>query len=225
MGMQPKLIDIEQITDGWVKKYVLTYELPDGSIHRNDSASRKSLEDYRALLERNGAVSAACVQSMQDSCASEDASGTDAVSSEPADAVGIVAVTPHDSLVMIREFRYPLNSWCIAFPAGLIESGEDPATSAARELEEETGYALVPGTSPRLLPQPGYSSTGMTDETVQVVFMEAERIGDAHLEESELIEVFELPIADVPHFLETNQLPIGSRAQLVLEMFRDRQMR
>ena len=75
--------------------------------------------------------------------------------------------------LLIREFRYPLNSWCIAFPAGLMEPGEDLATCVDRELREETGYALraydadAPALDP--LPQAGYSSTGLTDETVHVV--------------------------------------------------------
>ena len=120
---------------------------------------------------------------------------------------------------MQREFRYPLNSWCVAFPAGLVDPGEDVLTCADRELQEETGYAVVPGSTARVLPQPGYSSTGLTDETVQIVYVEAERTGEAHAESNELIEVFELPIADINTFLESNPLPIGTRAQLVLEAF------
>ena len=47
--------------------------------------------------------------------------------------------TATGELLLIREFRYPLNSWCIAFPAGLMEPGEDLATCVDRELREETG--------------------------------------------------------------------------------------
>jgi len=54
---------------------------------------------------------------------------------------------------------------------------------------------------------------------VQVVFVEAERVLEAHAEPNELIEVFELPIADVRRFLDENTLPIGTRAQLILELF------
>ena len=118
---------------------------------------------------------------------------------------------------MIREFRYPLNSWCIAFPAGLIDPGEDVLACADRELREETGYAVVEGSTLRMLPQAGYSSTGTSDEAVQVIFVEAEKVAEAHTEPNELIEVFELPIADVRRFLDENKLPIGTRAQLLLE--------
>lgn len=210
----PKLIDVKQEADGWVKKYVLTYELLDGSLHTYHCASRRGLEDYKALLERNAQASARAMDAVR--------AGGDLP--EPAtfvpDAVCIVARTPRDTLVMEREFRYPLNSWCIAFPAGLVDPGEDILTCADRELQEETGYAVTPGSVMRVLPQAGYSSTGMTDETVQVVFVEAEKIGDAHTEHSELIEVFELPIADIDEFVATNPLPIGTRAQLILDSFR-----
>ena len=193
----PRLEGIEQVSDGWVKKYVLTYRMDDGSAHTYEMASRKGREQLQALLEGNAA-------------------GRVAVGP---DAVCIVARTPRNTIVMEREFRYPLNSWCIAFPAGLVDPGEDIMTCAARELSEETGYEVIDGTPVRLLPQAGYSSTGLTDETIQIVFVEAERAGDAHTEPNELIEVFELPIADIPTFVEENTTPIGTRAQLILESF------
>ena len=193
----PKLANIEQVSDGWVKKYVLTYDMPDGSQHSYEVASRKDIDAYRALL------------------------ATNALGDKPegADAICIAARTPRDTLVMIREFRYPLNSWCIAFPAGLLEQGEDMLECADRELREETGYAIIPGSRARLLPQAGYSSTGLTDETVQIVFVEAEKTEEAHTEPNELIEVFELPIDEIDEFLGANATPIGTRAQLILEAF------
>ena len=39
----PQLADIRQVSDGWIKKYVLTYTLPDGSTYEYESASRKSI--------------------------------------------------------------------------------------------------------------------------------------------------------------------------------------
>ena len=49
----PQLAGIQQVSDGWVKKYVLTYTLPDGSSYEYESASRKGPEAYLAELEGN----------------------------------------------------------------------------------------------------------------------------------------------------------------------------
>ncbi|RDB61418.1 NUDIX hydrolase [Gordonibacter sp. 28C] len=195
----PTFVDLRQVSDGWIKKYVLTYRLPDGSSYEYESASRKSPDAYRRELEGNAAGR-----------------------KPSADAVCIVGQTPDDELLLIREFRYPLNSWCIAFPAGLMEDGEDLATCVDRELREETGYALradLEAAALDALPQPGFSSTGLTDETVHVVFAQVEKAADAQPEPSEFIEPFLLPINDVPRFLAENATPIGTRAQLVLEAF------
>ena len=214
MGEQPKLVDMRKEADGWVKKYVLTYELADGTRYDYHCATRREEGEYRAELERNAAASEAAMAAIR-------AGGElPAPATFTPDAVCIVARTPRGTLVMEREFRYPLNSWCVAFPAGLVDPGEDILACAARELSEETGYEVIPDAPVRVLPQAGYSSTGLTDETVHIVFVEAERTGAAHTEHNELIEVFELPIADIDTFVETNPLPIGTRAQLILEALR-----
>lgn len=55
----------------------------------------------------------------------------------------IVGHTANDEFLLIREFRFPMNRMCVAFPAGLREPGEDIVECAARELREETGFDLV----------------------------------------------------------------------------------
>ena len=52
----------------------------------------------------------------------------------------IMPFLDNNTLIMIEEIRTPIGKSILAFPAGLIEKGEEPADAAKRELEEETGY-------------------------------------------------------------------------------------
>jgi ADP-ribose pyrophosphatase len=52
---------------------------------------------------------------------------------------GALAVDDDGSLILIRQWRYPLDRYSIEIPAGRIEPGDDPEVTARRELEEETG--------------------------------------------------------------------------------------
>lgn len=229
MRETPQLKHIEQVSDGWIKKYILTYVLPDGSDYIYEAASRKGLEAYRAELARLEARSNTAIAAIDEGAedfgaaavaAAEQAAGTSG--KRTADAVSIVPITRDGNLVLIREFRYPLNSWVVGLPAGLVEPDEDLAVAVDRELREETGYGLrtdIPEGAGELLPQAGHSSTGMSDESVQTVFAQVEKDEAAHPEHGELIEVLTLPLREVPRFLKQNPLPLGTRLQLVLEIF------
>jgi len=59
---------------------------------------------------------------------------------EMPDWVNVIPVTADGKVVMIRQFRFGIWSPTLEIPGGIVESGEDPAHAAARELEEETGY-------------------------------------------------------------------------------------
>ena len=188
----PALESVETVSTGWINKYHLHYTLPDGRPYTYEGVSRKGPERYEAALEALGSTGAP----------------------DP-DAVCIVPLLPDGSVLLEREFRYPLNSWCVSLPAGLIDAGESLEEAVARELSEETGYRLRDDIAPavRPLPQPGFSSTGLTEENVQV-----EAAGKARPDSAELIEPFTVARADLRAFLDANQLPIGTRCQLILEL-------
>ncbi|RNL40836.1 NUDIX hydrolase [Slackia equolifaciens] len=195
----PKFLDVEQVSSGWINKYILKFRLPDGRDYQYEAVSRKPLDVYKAELETQGPVD------------------------PQVDAVCIVGYTAEGSFLLIKEFRFPMNRECIAFPAGLRDAGESVEECASRELREETGYDLArnaDGTPVHIhsFVQPGFSSLGMGDESIAMVFAQVEKVGEPRSESTEFIEVFELPRADIARFLQENRAPLSIRAQLVLEM-------
>ena len=66
-----------------------------------------------------------------------------------------------DHLIMVRQFRYPLNDYIYELPAGLIDPGESIKETAIREMKEETGLTFTPAEFDDFLSRPHFSSAGM----------------------------------------------------------------
>ena len=91
--------------------------------------------------------------------------------------------------IVNKEYRVPLAGYELAFPAGLIDTGETPEDAARRELAEETPYEVreITAVSPPLA-----SSSGITDEMVHIVrcFAVPKAIPGTAMEPAEDIETF-----------------------------------
>ena len=144
-------------------------------------------------------------------------------SSGEAHAVFIVAkIVPDNEIILVRQFRPPAGKLMVEFPAGLIDPGENAATTAIRELYEETGFCGRVVT----LSSGGYSSPGMTGESIILAGMEIDGGGypagiipQNHQEESENIEVFRVKSADLPQFIaemESSGCGVDSKIYTVL---------
>jgi ADP-ribose pyrophosphatase len=59
---------------------------------------------------------------------------------ESSDVVVVVPFLDDQTLILVKQYRYPLHKTLLEFPVGHIENGEDPKDTAVRELAEETGY-------------------------------------------------------------------------------------
>lgn len=115
-------------------------------------------------------------------------------------AAVILAVEDGDVL-LVEQYRVPLGCNCIELPAGLIgdhDADEDPLESAARELEEETGYRA------ERLEDLGafYSSPGMLSESFTLVRAHGlTKIGEGGGVDGENIIVHRVAVDQLPQFV------------------------
>ncbi len=120
-------------------------------------------------------------------------------------AAVILAIDEHDHVLLVEQFRVPLGKACLELPAGLIGDddsapGEDAATAAVRELEEETGY-----TAARMeLIGEFYSSPGMVSESFSLLKAHGLRqIGPGGGTDGEDITVHRVALSALPQFVES----------------------
>jgi 8-oxo-dGTP pyrophosphatase MutT (NUDIX family) len=113
---------------------------------------------------------------------------------ECCDWVNVIALTDDARVVLVKQFRPGTGELYLEIPGGMVDPGEDAATAAARELEEETGFtarawrklgAVAPNPAIQNNHLHTYLATG------------AARTTEQRLEGSEILGVTVLPLVDV----------------------------
>lgn len=99
-----------------------------------------------------------------------------------------------EKIVLIRQYRCPLDDYIYEFPAGLVDEGEDFKTAGVRELKEETGLDLQPIEAKDMYTKPFFTTIGMTDESCGTVYGYAS--GAPSKEGQEENEEIEIVLAD-----------------------------
>jgi len=138
---------------------------------------------------------------------------------ENIDAV-IIAVLHEEtkSLVLIKQFRVPLNDYVYELPAGLVDDNEEIEEAVKRELMEETGLELT-SINYEKTNKKVYVSAGMTDESVAMVFCRCKgTISNQYLEEDEDIEATLLSQKEAKELLEKN-VKMDIKVHLMLQSF------
>ena len=117
-------------------------------------------------------------------------------------SAAVILAIDEGHVILVEQFRAPLQAHCLELPAGLIgdeEQGEDPRTAAIRELEEETGYRAERMIDlGRFHASPGMSSEGFT-------LLRAEgltKVGEGGGVDHEDIAVHRVRLGDVAEFVE-----------------------
>ncbi len=121
--------------------------------------------------------------------------------------VGILAITPDDKIVLVEQFRIPIQRDVIEIPAGIVgdeleHRGEALAETATRELLEETGYRA--GSMTPLIVSP--TSAGLTSEFIHLFHAtELVREHDGGGLHNEDIIVHHVPLAGLREWLRDQE--------------------
>ncbi len=138
---------------------------------------------------------------------------------EKADAVVLVALhEKEEKLVVIKQFRVPLNDYVYELPAGLIDGEESIQIAAERELKEETGLEMIK-IYEKNTNQKAYFSAGMTEESGALVYCTCKgTISKDGLEDDEDIEALLLTKEEAKKLLESD-CKMDIKVFLVLQSF------
>lgn len=112
----------------------------------------------------------------------------------PPDWVNVLALTPDQRLVLVKQFRFGIDGFSLEIPGGGLGAGEDPVVAGLRELREETGFV---GAAARLFgsvhPNPAIQSNRCHFVLVEQAVASSPLEWDA----DEEIEITTLPVDEV----------------------------
>lgn len=120
-------------------------------------------------------------------------------------ASAVVPVFEDGTIMLLQQFRYPPNKTFIEVPAGKIDAGEDRATTAERELYEESGLKC------EQLKEVGsfYPAIGYADEIIYVYVGWALTEEAQSVDDDEFLLKYRIPFSKALEMIKTGEISDG----------------
>ncbi|MBI5972541.1 ADP-ribose diphosphatase [Staphylococcus caledonicus] len=117
-------------------------------------------------------------------------------------AVAVCAITPENEVLLVKQYRKPVEKPLLELPAGKLEEDEEREEAAKRELEEETGYIA----KDLELITNMYGSPGFSNEKLTIYFADQLSEGTLNLDDDEFVELHKVPVKDIKALLDSNEI-------------------
>ncbi len=121
---------------------------------------------------------------------------------EHSDCIAVVVIDENHDVLLVKQFRKPVEKELLEIPAGGIDAGEAPEEAVRRELREETGYM------PRKVKRMGgfYSAPGYSSEYLYLYLATDLVPSQLIAEDTEEIKVVRVPIAEIPDLITSGRI-------------------
>lgn len=116
--------------------------------------------------------------------------------------VAVIAINDNRKIVMVKQFRKPVNEALLEIPAGKLEYDESPELCAKRELLEETGYQAI--NIKHLITF--YTTPGFSNEKMHLYFAKDLLKSNSNTDEDEFLEVYEYTPEELIRMVLTNEI-------------------
>ncbi len=121
---------------------------------------------------------------------------------EAPDWVNVIALTPTEEVVFIRQFRHGTQKMTLEIPGGMVDPGEDFLTAGLRELKEETGGVGIDAQQIGVVaPNPAIQQNHCATILVHDV-----ELGEQSLDGNEEIDVLLYPLSAVPELIRSGEI-------------------
>lgn len=133
---------------------------------------------------------------------------------EHSGGVCVAAITDHDEMFFVRQFRYPYKRVLLELPAGKLEKGEDPLEAGKRELREECGVTAETIISMGTV----YPTVAYCSEIIYLYAAKGLKSTSQELDEGEFLSVEKIKIADAVDMVMKGEISDSKTVALILKV-------